>query len=110
MYKWQIDLLDKMTKYQGRGFVMTTGRQLGKSAFSAQAVQRMINDLYNRPVEELILTEQPVHGARYYCVQPVRFLVGNGSMGAIYLRRTRRHVGKQRLVLARICTLATEQS
>jgi hypothetical protein len=71
MYKWQLDLLDKMTKYKGRGFVMTTGRQLGKSAFSAQAWQRMMDDIYNRPVEDLILTESKVHGARYYCVEPV---------------------------------------
>jgi hypothetical protein len=71
MYKWQIDLLDKMTKYQGRGVVMTTGRQLGKSAFSAQALQRMMDDIYNRPVEDLILSESKVHGARYHCVEPV---------------------------------------
>jgi len=71
LYKWQEDFIDKMAKYQGRGVVQITGRQTGKSAFSAQAIKRMMDDLYNRPVEELILTEQPVHGARYYCVQPV---------------------------------------
>lgn len=71
IYPWQIELLEKMQKYKGRGAIQMTGRQIGKSAFSAQALKRMMDDIYNRPVEDLILSEQPVHGARYHCVQPV---------------------------------------
>ncbi len=71
IYPWQIDLLDKMTKYKGRGVIQVTGRQTGKSAFSAQAFQRLWDDIHKRPVEDLILTERPVNGARYYCVEPI---------------------------------------
>ncbi len=70
MYSWQLDILDKMTKYKGKGLIQITGRQIGKSAFSTQAFKRMLDDLYNRPVENLILTENKINGCRYYCVQP----------------------------------------
>jgi len=68
---WQLDFLDKMTKYKGRGLIQITGRNIGKSQFSAQALKRIMDDLTNRPVENLILSERKVHGARYYCVEPV---------------------------------------
>jgi len=71
MYAWQLDLLDKMTKYKGRGFVQMTGRQIGKSAFSAQALQRMIDDLYSQPISDIKLSEGTVYGARYYTAEPV---------------------------------------
>lgn len=60
-----------MTKYKGRGAIQITGRQLGKSAFSAAALQRIMDDIYNAPVEDLMLTENKISGARYYCVQPI---------------------------------------
>ena len=31
----------------------------------------MIDDINSRPIEDLILTEGRIHGARYYCVEPV---------------------------------------
>jgi len=71
MYDWQLEMLKKMAQYKGKGVVQVTGRQLGKSAFSAQALKRIMDDLYNRPVENLILTEQRVQESCYYCVQPV---------------------------------------
>lgn len=71
IHPWQLDFLDKMTRYKGKGLIQITGRQLGKSAFSAQALKRIMDDIYNRPVEDLILTEGKVHGSRYYCVEPV---------------------------------------
>jgi len=71
IYPWQIDLLDKMTKYKGRGFVQITGRQTGKSAFSAQALKRLFDDLYSQPVTDIRLSEGKVYGARYYTAEPV---------------------------------------
>lgn len=68
---WQMDILNKMSQYKGRGLIQITGRQMGKSAFSAQALKRMMDDINNRPVEDLVLTENRVHGARYHCVEPV---------------------------------------
>ena len=68
---WQMDMLKKLQGVKpGEMSIMMSGRGVGKSAFSAQALKRMMDDIYNRPVEDLILTEQPVHGARYYCVEP----------------------------------------
>lgn len=71
MYDWQLEMLRKMAQYKGKGVVQVTGRQLGKSAFSAQALKRIMDDLYNRPVENLILTEQLIQESCYYCVQPI---------------------------------------
>jgi len=71
IHSWQIDLLDKMTQYKGKGLVQMTGRQMGKSTFSGQAFQRLWDDINSRPIEELVLSEGRVHGARYYCVEPI---------------------------------------
>ncbi len=71
MYPWQLDMLDKMTKYKGRGVLQITGRQIGKSAFSAQALQRLMDDIHNRPIENLILSTGTVYGIRYHTVEPV---------------------------------------
>ena len=72
MYPWQLTLLDKMTQYKGKELkIFTGGRNLGKSAFSGAAFQRLWDDLHRRPVEDLKLTEGTVYGSRYYCVQPV---------------------------------------
>jgi hypothetical protein len=71
MYKWQLELLDRMQKYKGKGMIQMTGRQLGKSNFSAAAFQRLWEDLHARPVEDVKLSEGTVYGSRYYCVEPV---------------------------------------
>ena len=64
-----------MTKYKGRGVIQITGRQTGKSVlnsmFSGQALQRLIDDVLNRPVEDLLLSEGTVYGSRYYTVEPI---------------------------------------
>ncbi len=71
MYQWQLDLLEKMQGKQASELIISmSGRRVGKSAFSAQALRRIMEDIYNRPVEDLILGESPIHGARYYTVQP----------------------------------------
>ena len=38
---------------------------------SMRAVKRLMEDIMNRPLEDLVLSERPVHGTRYYCVEPV---------------------------------------
>lgn len=60
-----------MTKFKGRGALQITGRQTGKSTFSAEALKRLMQDIYSRPVEDLMLSEGTVYGSRYYCVEPV---------------------------------------
>lgn len=70
LQSWQLDILDNMTKFKGRGIVQITGRQTGKSQMSAY--MRLWNDIHNSgPVENLILSEGTVYGLRYYCAEPV---------------------------------------
>ena len=69
MEDWQKDLLDNLTgKKPGEMVIFMSGRRTGKSVF-----QRLWNDIMTakRPIEDLVLTEQPIHGAKYYCVEPV---------------------------------------
>ncbi len=68
---WQSELLKKMAQYKGRGLIQITGRQTGKSAFSAQALQRMMNDIYSQPISDIKLSEGKVYGARYYTAEPI---------------------------------------
>jgi len=62
-----------MTKsiFKGRGVVQLTGRQTGKSMFTAQAIQRLMDDIRAQPITDLQLSEGRVYGARYYCVEPI---------------------------------------
>ncbi len=71
IYPWQLDLLDKMTRYKGRGLIQVTGRNSGKNAVSAAALQRLMNDIYSRPIEDIMLSEGKIYGARYYTAEPV---------------------------------------
>ena len=68
---WQIEILDKMRQYKGRGTTMVTGRNIGKTQLNAQAMKRLMEDLYSRPIEDLVLSEGTVYGSRYYTVQPI---------------------------------------
>ena len=68
---WQLDLLKNMTKYKGRGLVQITGRNSGKTVWRTPAYKRLWDDLMARPVEDLILGEGEVYGARYHTVEPV---------------------------------------
>lgn len=55
----------------GEMVVMMAGRGVGKSTLNSAVFKRLWDDIHRpRPVEDLILSEQPVHGARYYCVEP----------------------------------------
>ena len=53
----------------GEMAIVTGGRQTGKSQM--QAYMRMWNDIQQRPVEDLKLTEGTVYGSRYHCIEPV---------------------------------------
>ncbi len=70
---WQQRALDKMKTYKGRGFVQITGRGAGKSVLNTQmaAYKRLFDDVYNRPIEDLVLGEGTVYGSRYYTIEPV---------------------------------------
>lgn len=62
---WQQKIIDGFKP--GQMNVLAVGRQTGKSAFA-----RLWQDVMAaRPIEDLILSESPVHGSRYYCVEPV---------------------------------------
>lgn len=50
--------------------IISAGRRTGKSMFSAQALKRLMDDVMNRPIDNLVLSEGTVYGARYYCVEP----------------------------------------
>ena len=69
---WQLDMLDKMNGMKpGEMMTMASGRNIGKSVITAAAIKRLMDDLNNRPIEDLVLSEGKVFGARYYCVEPV---------------------------------------
>lgn len=56
----------------GEMYVMMAGRNVGKSTFSSAAFKRLWDDIYKeRQIEDLVLSEAKVHGARYYTVEPV---------------------------------------
>lgn len=69
---WQMNVLNKLQGVKKGELSMTmSGRQLGKSQMNSVAFQRLWDELHNRPVEDLKLTEGTVYGSRYYCVEPV---------------------------------------
>jgi len=69
---WQEDVLEKFRggMKPGELTIMVAGRQLGKS-WANQAMQRLMDDLVDRPIEDLICSEGTVFGKRYYTVEPV---------------------------------------
>lgn len=72
MQPWQLDMLDKLSGFKpGEMQIISSGRRAGKSTMTAQTIERLMQDLMNRPVEDLVLSEGRVYGARYHCVEPV---------------------------------------
>lgn len=71
LYPWQKNMLTTLANSKGELRIMMAGRNIGKSVFSAQALKRLMEDIQNRPVEDMILTEGRFAGARFYCVEPV---------------------------------------
>ena len=69
---WQLNVLNKLQGVKkGERFMLTAGRRMGKSQLTNQAFLRLWDDIHNRPVEHLILSEGTVYGNPYYCVEPV---------------------------------------
>ena len=74
LHPWQENILNEVMKggiEPGEMTIMTYGRNVGKSHFTAQVLKRLMDDLQAQPVTELVLSEGKVYGARYYCVEPV---------------------------------------
>jgi hypothetical protein len=68
---WQQNVIDTLSKYKDRGLVPIAGRNVGKTHMSSSGFQRLWNDLYLRPIEDLKLSEGTVYSSRYYTVEPV---------------------------------------
>ena len=69
---WQMNVLNKIQGVKkGELSITMAGRRTGKSMLGSHAFQRLWDELHNRPVEDLKLTEGTVYGCRYYCVEPV---------------------------------------
>ena len=69
---WQTNVLNKLQGIKPSQLILTmAGRGSGKSHLTNQAFLRLWDDIHNRPVERLILSEGTVYGSPYYCVEPV---------------------------------------
>lgn len=64
---WQEEVLNK---FAGKGALQTTGRNAYKS-YNLQAMQRLMDDLLDKPVEALICNAGTVFGKRYHTVEPI---------------------------------------
>ena len=69
---WQMNVLNKLQGIEPSQLILTmAGRGTGKSVMAGAAFLRLWDDIHNRPVERLILSEGTVYGSPYYCVEPV---------------------------------------
>ena len=69
---WQTNVLNKLQGIKPSQLILTmAGRGSGKSHLTNQAFLRLWDDIHNRPVERLILSEGTVYDSPYYCVEPV---------------------------------------
>lgn len=69
---WQIDMLKKLQGVKpGEMAIMTSGRNTGKSAIAAQALKRLMDDIWYSPVQNIVLAEGTVYGSRYYTAEPI---------------------------------------
>jgi len=71
MYKWQQNILNRMAKFKGQGMTPIAGRNIGKSIMTAQAVERLIDDL---GPYKLKLSVIEIHDESYYEVRPVGWM------------------------------------
>jgi len=69
---WQMNVLNKLQGVKKNELIMmTAGRRSGKSMPGSHAFQRLWDELHNRPVEDLKISDGTIYGARYYTVEPV---------------------------------------
>ncbi len=70
---WQMDMLKKLQGLKPSEMTITmSGRNIGKSILSSQqAIDRLMRDLMNHPVQKIVLAEGTVYGKRYYTAEPV---------------------------------------
>ena len=67
---WQEKIVHDLM--HGRELKLTmAGRNMGKSTLNQQAIDRLIRDLNNRPIEELVLGQRTYMKTLYYTVEPV---------------------------------------
>ena len=66
MDKWQSDILDAIARRRGEKYIISTPRQSGKSAY-----HRMMDDIWDKPIENIVLDESKIHGKRIYAARPV---------------------------------------
>jgi hypothetical protein len=74
LHPWQQQIFDRIVSGGVKPeemICMTAGRNVGKSIMNQQAIDRLMRDLNSRPIEELVLSEGRVYGARYHCVEPI---------------------------------------
>lgn len=57
--------------FKGKGVVQITGRNASKSVWTTKAINRLMEELAARPLEDIKLSEGTVYGARYYCAEPI---------------------------------------
>ena len=67
---WQEEILKGVASGRELKLLMA-GRGVGKSTLSKVAMQRLWDDINRRPIEDLILNEGRIYGAKYYTVEPV---------------------------------------
>lgn len=61
-----------MSNFKGRGVLQITGRTPAKSFISNMgALKRLLDDLQNTPVSDILLNEGKIYGARYYTAEPI---------------------------------------
>lgn len=73
MNVWQQQIFDRIVSggVKPKELVfMTTGRGVGKSQMSQQAIDRLMRDLNSQPITGIVTGERRVHGSRFYTAQP----------------------------------------
>lgn len=71
MYKWQQEILNRMAKFKGKNMLTVTGRNIGKSIMTANAVERLKDDL---GPYQLKLSQIELNGESYYEIRPVGWM------------------------------------
>jgi len=76
LHPWQENMLNRVMSggfKPGEMSIMTSGRNTGKSVFSAAMLQQWMDavNATKAKVSDLVLDEGTVYGSRYYTVQPI---------------------------------------